>query len=46
MGQLRPSGSLVAAAGAGVCSLEPWAVTRGQSSLCAVICMINNLRYA
>lgn len=46
MGQHGASGGLVAAAGARVCSLEPWAVTRGQSSLCAIICMINNLRYA
>ena len=46
LGQLRPSGSLMAAAGAGVCSLELWAVRRGQSRLHAIICMINNLRYA
>lgn len=46
LGQLRPSGSLMAAAGAGVCSLELWAVSGGQSSLRAIICMINNLRYA
>lgn len=45
-GQLRPSGSLTTAAGVGVCCLELWAVSRGQSSLRAVICMINNLRYA
>lgn len=44
--QLRPCGSVTTAAGAGVCSLERWAVRRGQSSLRAIICMINNLRYA
>ncbi len=36
----------MAAAGAGVCSLGLWAVRSGQSSLRAIICMINNLRYA
>lgn len=44
VGQLRPSGSLVAAAGVGVWSLDLGAVSRGCSA--AVICMINNLRYA